>query len=142
MKKFLCIICLLISLGCSDRSTDGEIQNSSQRYHGVYFAADDSANIAQQKTDSVELYIVNFKNYSLTFTDESGGISDFCDNSGTVSGFFTNVVRFTPTDFFEANCDSIRVPNGEFQGDYISHGDTIYITYTNGDTLRRLKLVE
>ena len=129
--------------GCSSKSVDGDISNNIKSYRGFYFAADDSSNIMMQKTDSVLLTITNGEIYSMNFF-ESNASSDveFCDHTGLMSGFWTNSIIFIPNSIDLINCDSIRIPRGEFRGDYVTHGDTIYIEKTIDALLYRLKLLK
>ena len=129
---------LIISINCN--KTEPIAQDVVETFRGSYFAADDSLNIGQQKTDSLQISITNNRFYTILFFDPFA--VEFCDHNGEVAGFGTNEITFTPGTILGSNCDQLRIPRGVFAADFVTHGDTIYIDRSDGIKLYRLKLLK
>lgn len=129
---------LIILVGCNNREQAS--QTVIEEFQGIYIARDTTIVIDSQKKDSVILSIKNSRAYSLLFYDM--GIVDFCNSEGTVGDFGSNNIIFIPTKINVNNCDSLRLPRGEFNADFITHGDTIYFEKRISDSLYRFILLK
>ena len=128
-KIFLLGLLALLFLACSD----DDVEETVEEYLGTYFVIDDSVYITNvgMTTDSVILTIYNNRSYYLmTYKYNQSDPKLFCNSEGNVDGFGSNVVIFTPTGITGSNCDQIRIPDGRFIGDFVSHGDTIILNRT------------
>jgi|GEM_PF-1798046 len=112
-----------LMIGCSSS------QNSSQpvveEYKGTYMVRDTTEVISKAKIDSVTFTIRDYKVYSFNFYDAVN--VDFCDCEGSALNFGTNKITFDPTVITSSNCDSLRIPRGVFDADFVTHGDTVYM---------------
>lgn len=136
----LFFVCSLVS--CNNKGSGADLGHTTSTYQGLYYATDDSTNISLKKTDSVEFVLVDNQSYSIYFFPHQSTSATFCDHTGTVSGFDTNNILFFPDAVDYVNCDSVRIPRGQFSADYVTVPDTIIIQQINGLAVRRLKLLK
>ncbi len=121
MPARLVVLILLGSVlaGCEDESSPPEVEVFS----GELAIAEikELPPYTYHYTDTVVL-TVDGSIYRLEhITNES----NLCSSRGKVVGFGTNILRLTPTSTDHQNCDSIKVPQGEFKS--VFRGDSLYL---------------
>lgn len=126
-KLLLLLIPLLLWAACSDEDDVGAPDES---FRGTYLVRNLGEVKIMAKNDSLTLKIRKNTTFEMHFYGLEGTSDDvnFCDVSGTIVDFGTQLIGFEPTFVFSGNCDTLRVPRGNFVGDFKTHGDTIYIT--------------
>ncbi len=128
-----------MGLGCEDKPTT--LEPTTETFRGT-FAVHHPAMVGSDKKDSISLHLSNNRDYILDhFSDPSGGVQEFCGSSGGVSGFGKSLAIFTPEHILDINCDSLRIPSGQFNADFRNHGDTIYMDRTSGDSTFSFRLL-
>ena len=78
-------------------------------YHGRLTA--NRISLAEKRTDSVSLLFEADRYGFEHFTSFTG----LCSSHGTHYGQGTSTITFTPTGYTFQNCDSTRIPSGEFR---------------------------
>jgi multidrug efflux pump subunit AcrB len=115
---YLAVVLLLVSVaGCQkDLVPPPEREVFTGRFTVV------NIDIAEMKrTDSVVLTVEDGR-YRL---DHVVNTSNICSTSGSVFGFGSNSLRLEPTTMTTTNCDSVRVPQGQFKA--IFKGDSLIL---------------
>lgn len=145
--KYLALLAVVFIIGCEDENSEPTVEE----FVGTYSASYDSlTQLISNNIDSVVLTITGGSDYSLLFSRTSGSDNEaFCNSYGTVSGFGTTLTIFSPssTTYIPGMCDSLRVPRGPFVSDFVTHGDTIYLSHarpidTLPESLYRFKLIK
>jgi len=72
-------------------------------------------------TDRV-VFTVEGNTYKLDHVDNESGL---CSSEGRVLGFGTNTLTLISTTIDYANCDTLRIPQGEFKS--LFEGDNLYL---------------
>lgn len=137
---FLVGVVLVVSVlagGCQDE----EVEQTREVLRGTYFV-DHPAFVGGEKTDSLTMTVTDNRSYVLNhYPDPSGDDVEFCGSSGTLGAWGGTLVTFSPDQTFGANCDAARVPRGQFQADFRTHGDTIHLDKTVADSIFRIRLI-
>ncbi len=123
-------------------NNDDKNEPESEVFRGVYFVRDLTIVEDARQIDSVLMTVTNNRNYAMFFWDAAGFDVDFCNCEGTVYDFGSNVAVFDLSFVHSNNCDSLRVPSGEYVADFVTHGDTVYFEQLYGDTLHMLLLLQ
>ena len=135
--RVLAILPLLFFLACSE---EDEVETTVESFTGTYAVG--HASIVGQKRDSVILIITNGREYTVdNYPSVTGGNTEICSSAGGLSGFGTSRAVFTPRSKFGSNCDTTRVPSGEFVADFRSHGDTVFLDRTSSDSTYSFRLL-
>ncbi len=131
------VIVPVLLAGCADE----EIEQTREVLIGTYLV-DHPAFVGGEKSDSVTLSITDNRSYVFDhYPNPSTDQVEFCGSAGRLGAWGSNVVRFTPEQFYGFNCDQLRVPRGEFQADFRNHRDTVWLDKTVGDSTYSLRLV-
>lgn len=148
-KLLLLLLPLLLWSACSDEE---DKTPPDEEYRGTYLVRNLGEVIDLAKQDSVTFKIRAGAYFDLHFYELNGPNDDvhFCDATGNLLDFGTGKVGFDPTHVFSNNCDTLRIPRGDFAADFKNHGDTVYIykevTVVKGletiDSLYRLVLLQ
>jgi len=112
-----------------------------QTYHGTY--AFEISSVVGRQIDSVTLTVTDGRRYSLIHY----GVTPtariiFCNSSGNVYNFNSMTIRFEPTVILARNCDTLRVPHGDFHADSRTHGDTTWFDRVSGDSIFSFRLLK
>jgi hypothetical protein len=102
-----------LSAGCADDPKPA----APEAYEGRFILKPEG--MAYADTDLVELNVEG-PVYGLTHLTHSTAM---CDSKGTVVNFGKNRCDFTPTYIDKGNCDSVHIPDGDFQA--IFSGDSL-----------------
>jgi hypothetical protein len=110
-------------------SKEDDLGPPNEEFMGVYTARDRSDVIDLAKVDSVIFAIQRNTTYDLIFFKSTpvDKLVDFCNCGGTLLDFGTGKASFDPTFIVRVNCDTLRIPRGEFGADFRNHGDTLYL---------------
>lgn len=84
-------------------------------YHVTYSA------VVGNKSDSV-LLSITANTYSAS---HFGPDPRFCNSEGVITDYGTPLVTLSRQTVLGSGCDSLRIPEGTFEADYRSRGDTI-----------------
>lgn len=129
----------LFAAGCEEE--DNALNDPYiERYTGTYMYRDTTKVMDLAKIDSVDYTVTDGYTYSMSFwamgpTDDV----DFCDHQGRLETNTANIMEFEPVIQLSSNCDSLRIPRGDFNTDYRTHApDTIYIEKREDSLLWRL----
>ncbi|UCD64507.1 MAG: hypothetical protein JSW34_03475 [Candidatus Zixiibacteriota bacterium] len=131
------VTALLLAAACRD---DPAVDTPFvENYVGTYMVRNVTDVILMAKMDSTNLVITDGLTYAMSFweKDELDEI-DFCSCEGELDTYTSHTMEFDPHLFLDSNCDTLRVPRGEFDADYVNHGDTVYFEKRNGDSLFQL----
>jgi hypothetical protein len=116
-----------------------------EHFKGTYLVRDVTEVIMMAKWDSVTFtvtdgYIYTMRFYPLSTSDQS---VDFCGCDGRLDKYTSNTIGFSPNLYLGSNCDTLRVPRGDFTADYATHRpDTVYIEKRLGDSLYQLVVLK
>jgi len=78
--------------------------------------------LMETRTDSISLVLEQTR-YSFTHYSR---LTNLCDSDGNLNPTGRSVLLFVPTAFEFDNCDTVRVPHGEFAA--VFRGDSLYLT--------------
>ncbi len=140
MKKLAFSLTLaVLVLGCGgDNSTDSPF---IETFTGTYTVRDVTVAM-QMKKDSVTFTITDGLTYSMRFRQLSGiDDLDFCGCDGRLDRYTGNLFTFVPLTNIGSNCDTLRIPRGDFNADYQTHSPEIYIEKTIGDSLFQMVVI-
>jgi len=133
----LAILPVLLLAACGE---EDEVEMTVESFSGTYAVG--HASIVGEKRDSVILIVTNGREYTVdNYPSVTGGNTQICSSAGGISGFGTSRAVFTPRSKFGSNCDTTRVPSGEFVADFRSHGDTVYLDRTSSDSTYSFRLL-
>lgn len=126
-KLLLLLIPLMVWAACSD---EDDLGPENEEFRGTYLVRNLGEVKDLAKQDSVTLKIRKNIAFEMHFYGLNGinDHIDFCDASGTIVDFGAQIIGFDPDFVFSGNCDTLRIPRGDFIGDFKTHGDTVYIT--------------
>lgn len=119
MKIVVLILLGLALIGCEDDPPSPEIEVYSGEL--AIIKIKESPPWTYPYTDTVTLTIEG-GTYRLLHIRNASGL---CNSEGKAIGFGTNRLRLTPTSVDYNNCDSLKVPQGEFKS--IFEGDSLYL---------------
>lgn len=112
-----------------------------QTYRGTYTF--DISSVVGGQTDSVTLTVTDGRRYSLIHYGVTPTARiNFCSSSGNVYNFKTMTVVFEPTIISAGNCDTLRIPRGDFRADSRTHGDTTWFDRVSGDSSFSFRLLK
>ncbi len=139
---FLVALAIFVS-GCGDDEPTVS-QPLIETYTGTYLVRNTTEVIGLAKQDSVTFVIIDGLSYSFNFREIDTGDQqvDFCDCDGRLDAYTSSMMDFVPQIFLTSNCDTLRVPRGEFSLDFRTHAPEIYIEKTVGDSLFRMIVIE
>lgn len=131
---------ILAAVGC--KKDPPAYEPYVESFVGLYTVRDRTQVILMAKIDSTHLTITDGVAYAMSFyaKDEVDDL-DFCACEGELDTYTSNLVDFRPLAFFQSNCDTLRVPRGDFTADYVTHDDTIYFERSVGDSIYLLTVL-
>lgn len=141
VKLCITLFTALLLFGCSNSVNDNNIDRKDI-FRGLYLSNIQVGNIGTRETDSVLFSMADNGSYTMLFFEASGKDIQFCSHTGTVSGFWTNLLLFSPDVIEYNNCDTVNLPNGYFVGDYVNYGDTIVLEQLDGTVFKRITLIQ
>lgn len=135
----LALVLAILSYGCGDdNATDSPL---IENFTGTYMVRDVTVAM-QMKKDSVNFTITDGLTYSMRFRELSAiDDLDFCGCDGRLERYTGNLFSFQPLVSIGSNCDTLRVPRGDFSADYQTHSPEIYIEQTIGDSLFQMIVI-
>ncbi|UCE23709.1 MAG: hypothetical protein JSU74_10465 [Candidatus Zixiibacteriota bacterium] len=140
MKKLSLVVTLAgLIFGCGgDKGTDSPF---IENFTGTYVVRDVTVAM-QMKRDSVTFTITDGLTYSMRFRKVSDiDDLDFCGCDGRLERYTGNLFTFVPLVNIGSNCDTLRIPRGDFNADYQTHSPEIYIEKTIGDSLFQMVVI-
>ena len=140
-RLILCALLLFLTAISGCNSTDSDDDPESEVFQGIYIVRDLTIVEDARLVDSVLMTVTNNRNYALFFWDADGLFVDFCNCEGSIFDFGTNLAVFNPRFVQAGNCDTVRIPRGEFVADFVTHGDTVYFEQRSIDSLFQLQLL-
>lgn len=140
--RLLTIITALVLAAGACKKDPPAYEPYIESFVGRYLVRSTSQVILMAKIDSTNLTITDGVAFAMNFwpMDEVDEL-DFCACEGELPVYTSQIVDFSPLLFHQANCDTMRVPRGEFTADYVTHGDTIYFERRVGDSLYQLTVL-
>ncbi len=142
IKLCIMLFSALLLFGCSSSTGEDDLRKRVDVFRGLYLSNNQVGNIGTRETDSILFSMEDNGSYTILFFEAVGKDIQFCSHTGTVSGFWTNLLLFSPEIIEYNNCDTVNLPNGYFVGDYVNHGDTIVLEQLNGTILKRITLIQ
>jgi len=137
----LSALIVLIAAAAAGCGGDEEVEPTVEPLLGTYTVSH-PAIVGSEKRDSVILVITNGREYTVDhYPAVTGGVTEICSSSGGISGFGTGLAVLTPRRTSGTNCDTVRIPRGEFVADFRNHGDTVYLDQTSNDSTYSFRLL-
>lgn len=135
LPTLLLLTLTLLFVGC-EKDEDEPI---TEQFVGTYRVYD--PDVVGEKLDSVSLTVEENTRYELIhYPVRPGRTVDFCNSSGIIDAFGTNLAVFHPQTIDFGGCDSIRVPRDTFVADFVNHGGTIHFDRDDGTLAYELRV--
>ena len=139
MRMFLILglLTLVVVIGCEE---EDDTHTGSESFRGTYLVENPS--IVGVKIDSVTLTVERNERYRFVhYPYRPGRDVNFCNSSGAVEEFGTNIATFFPESIDGAECDTIRIPRDMFIADFRNHGDTIHMDRDDDTLVYEIRLL-
>ena len=119
-RRIIILPGLVIALAGLSTCEEEEEVLPTDTYYGHLTAH--RVSLMETRTDSISL-VLEQSRYSFTHHSR---LTNLCDSEGTLDATGRSVLLFVPSRFEFDNCDTVRIPHGEFAA--VFRGDSLYLT--------------